>query len=483
MRIRYYLIIISILLVILLIVAKKLYHFSVLTYIKSFFYQPSHPVNLSIFRIVLFSLIFTQINLDHLLWFSNVPKELIFPPKIFFWSLDFLKINESWIRISYWIFCVTCIMSILGLFTRLSIFVTTIFAFYLLAIPNFFGKVDHNHQQLVLVATIMTVSRCSDVWSVDALLKSRKSEYMPGPSILYGVPVRIIWLLFGILYFFPGFWKVYDGGLGWIFSDNLKFLMYEIWFSFGWVPFFRLDNYPLLIKMSALLTVLFETSFIFFLFFGRLRYVVIIGGLIFHCLTYVFLKINFISLQICYVIFFDFAFLYNWYIRLLPKKTYSFPSGLFNETKQFPYATVLVGGFLILGNVYAGLTDYPDSWYFSCYPTFQGVITKPVTTIMSIQIDFGDGKYKEIDADILKEISDRFGGRFPDISNRIAKSNDHKLFVAYWNFIKKANPSLQRVTGVKMYEYKVSTVPGEKLNEPIEKKLLFEYHNSNNVIL
>lgn len=481
MRIRYDLVIILTLLVILQVVAKNLYNYNILNIalskIKSFFYQPSHPVNLSIFRIVLFSLIFTHIDLHQLILLSHVPKQLIFPPKMLFWSLDFIPISEKWITISYLIFYVTCILSIVGLFTQFSIFATTVLSFYLLGIPNFFGKVDHYHH-LVLFATIMIVSRCSDVWSVDALLKSKKSEYMPKPSILYGFPVRVIWLIFGVLYFFPGFWKAFDGGLGhWIFSDTLKFIMYDSWYASNFIPFFRLDYYPLLYKFSALLTVLFETSFIFFLFLGRVRYFVIIGGLIFHCLTYAFLKIYFLDLQICYVIFFDFTFLYDWYTRSILNKNYVITSGSFKESQHIPYVVALIGGILVLGNVYSGLRDYEDSWYFSCYPTFAGVQTEASTTIMSIQIDMGDGVYKELDWATIKKINNMYGSsRYYYISKKIANSKDNNLFKAFWYLMTTINPTLKYVKAVRLYEYKVSTVPEEKLNDPIAKNLLYEYH-------
>ena len=45
----------------------------------------------------------------------------------------------------------------------------------------------------------------------------------------YGLPVRVIWLLFGVLYFFPGFWKYWRSGLDWAFTDNMKYPLYWNW--------------------------------------------------------------------------------------------------------------------------------------------------------------------------------------------------------------------------------------------------------------
>lgn len=450
--------------------------------IRSYFSQPSHPVNLAVFRIVLFSLILIEANHDQLVWLSHVPNELIFSPDGFDWFPSYFKIDETWITIAYGIFIVTSIMSIFGLFTQYSIFITTVLAFYLFGIPNFFGKVNHDHH-LVLFAAIMSVSRCADVWSIDAIIKSRKKEFIPKPSILYGLPIRIIWILIGVLYFFAGFWKIYDGGLEWIFTDNLKFHMYKIWYLTEWTPFFRIDQYPILIKISALLTVLFEVSFIFFLFFRKIRYVAIIGGLLFHSLTNIFLKISFYGLQICYVIFFDWTFLYNWYSRYILKNDLPSNSNSSIPIKQIPYAAVIVGSLLIVGNVYAGIGNNVNSWFFACYPTFQKVMRESSIPILSIQTAKDDGKFEEVHPDAMRKISGQYQyARFLSLTYKIIEAKDESKFRALWSQVKQSDPSLKDVIQVRIYQYVVSTIPEEKLNEPISQRVLFEYKDTENAL-
>jgi len=110
----------------------------------------------------------------------------------------------------------------------------------------------------------------------------------------------------GLVFFFPGFWKLRTSGLNWVFSENLKFHLYEKWLQFsGWTPVFRIDRYPFLYQLAALGTVVFEISFIFLVLSQRLRILAVLGGIVFHILSGMFMRLLFWSLLACYVAFVD----------------------------------------------------------------------------------------------------------------------------------------------------------------------------------
>jgi predicted DCC family thiol-disulfide oxidoreductase YuxK len=89
--------------------------------------------------------------------------------------------------------------------------------------------------------------------------------------------------------------------------------MYQKWTELGgWTPFFRIDQYPLLYKLGAMGTIFFETSFIFLLFSKRFRLLAPLGGLFFHAMTDVFMRISFGTLWRCYVAFFDWHKIFTW---------------------------------------------------------------------------------------------------------------------------------------------------------------------------
>lgn len=284
--------------------------------IKNFFTGKTHPINLAVFRIVLFLTVIATAAVSDVTWFSEFPKELLFPPTGLGWLFDYIPINETWARVSSLLFLFFCFTGMIGFFTRASALLAVIFGFYVLGIPQFFGKVSHYHH-LIWFLAILAASRCGDALSIDAIFAARKRADRgitdpPGSSQAYALPLRFVWLLMGVMYFFPGFWKFVWAGPDWAFSDNLKFRLYKTWFDFGdWTPFIRIDHYPFLYKMAALATMVFELSFIFIIFFPGIRLLAALGGLIFHNLTNLFMRIPFWWLQPCYVSFFDWHGVFN----------------------------------------------------------------------------------------------------------------------------------------------------------------------------
>ena len=81
-------------------------------------------------------------------------------------------------------------------------------------------------------------------------------------ALAYALPLRFVWVLLGICYFFPGLWKYWYSGLAWAFSDHFKHLAEWKWINMGlemkdgawqgdWQPLFRIDLYPLMYKPAA----------------------------------------------------------------------------------------------------------------------------------------------------------------------------------------------------------------------------------------
>jgi len=279
-------------------------------FIKAFFADTTAPVNLAVFRIVFFLLILFSFSVKNSAWFGNLSAELRFPPTGLRFLLAFIPINESVAWFASAALIVACLACILGLFTRTSIIVCLVLSLYVLGLPQLFGKIDHYHH-LIWFMGILAVSPCADVLSIDAIFKSWKradggSTEPPAPARAYSLPLRFVWLLMGVIYFSAGFWKVWTSGYQWAWSDNPRNIMYNKWMELsGWVPFFRVDHYPLLYKLSAAGTLIFELSFILLIFFPVFRYLAPLGGLAFHNMTNLFMRISFWNLQGCYVAFVD----------------------------------------------------------------------------------------------------------------------------------------------------------------------------------
>src|SRR6266446_439128 len=174
-----------------------------------FFSAATHPINLAIFRVVLFYMIFNQVDVSNVTWFSQIPAELRVAPQGLGWLIaDYLPINATYVKLAAQLLLLCSFTAMIGLFTRFSALLTTVLSFYVLAIPQLYGKVNHYHH-LLWFAAILAASQCGDALSCDAILSAwRRADHgvtaPPGPSHIYALPLRFIWLLLGVIYFFSG---------------------------------------------------------------------------------------------------------------------------------------------------------------------------------------------------------------------------------------------------------------------------------------
>jgi len=294
--------------------------------LTSYFSETSSPWNLAIFRVVFFGFILLTFKKANVLWYSQLPSELIIPP--FGWGhiLTYLPINPEIANLACTIFVIACFCALVGFGTRYAIWTAALSGMYVLGIPQFYGKVNHYHQWIWFMM-ILAVSRCADVLSLDSVRRgfrmADRGEKLgaPADSVGYALPLRFVWLLMGVAYFFPGLWKVIRSQWHWAFSDNLKYQMYSKWFELsGWTPAFRIDQHPVLYKLSGCGTLVFELTFIVMVLFPFLRPFAFVGGLAFHNLTNMFMRISFMHMQICYVSLLDWSKIGAWLGKVLYKQ-------------------------------------------------------------------------------------------------------------------------------------------------------------------
>ncbi|MGB6833158.1 MAG: HTTM domain-containing protein, partial [Candidatus Acidiferrum sp.] len=372
-----------------LILAVLLAHDFMRRIFVNFFTTPTSPLNLAIFRVAVFVGVLSQIHPWETQWFGKVPHGLQMAPFGVGWLLPHLPITQSSMTIAITLLIIFCVTGLIGFFARTSAVLALIASFYVLGVPEFYGTVEHYHHLLWFLA-ILAVSRSGDALSIDAFLRnsrrvSEKPATPPQPSVIYSLPLRFACLLLGAIYFFPGAWKIRICGFDWALSDNLKYQMYARWMDLdGWTPFFRLDLHPWLYRSIALGTLAFELSFIFVVFFPRLRIVLAMVGIGFHFGSGLFMRIPFFDLWICYVVLFDVS---GWLATLRQKffsdgSTVGKPSyNNFDENgyrkidgdnaKSMRWAPVaLAGTLLLVGCCYCGSLGIVRGWPFACYPRF-----------------------------------------------------------------------------------------------------------------
>jgi len=268
------------------------------------------PVDLAVLRIVAFSMLWFEVERANAAYYGALPPEFLMPPAGLGWLPRTLPVDPWAAGLVLLLARVSCLAAILGCLTRVSAPMAVLSSAWTLAIPQLYGKLNHDHHVLWFAA-LLAVSPCADVLAVDAILAARRradrgAVRPPGPSRAYALPIRIIWVLLGLIYFFPGFWKAWSTGFTWISAENLRQHMFLKWHEFdGWTPLLRIDEMPLLLLLGALGTVVFELSFLALVLSSRLRALAVLGGLCFHNLCGVFLRIPFWSLQASYAALVD----------------------------------------------------------------------------------------------------------------------------------------------------------------------------------
>jgi len=291
--------------------------------IRTFFKCAGHPVNLAIFRIVFFGFWAWWFDLERVVGFSQLPRELQVPPTGFGWFLSAVgRFDPAAITVLGWILRTSCITAMIGLLSGPSAFVVSVVGFILCGIPQSYGKTD-SHDFMIWFAVVLSVSRCADVLSVDAVIRAVRCADRGGilrlaPSRAYALPLRIIWTLMGIYYFFGGMWKAIDGRLDWIFSENLRYQIHTRWYSLHTLPRlaqFVIHQHAWFFYTAAIITLAFELSFIALILFPRTRAFLIGVGLFFHNSVGLMHRSSFIDLQMCYASLVDWHAIFRWFGR------------------------------------------------------------------------------------------------------------------------------------------------------------------------
>lgn len=438
--------------------------------LKDFLKAESNPINISIFRIILYStiIIVSLKQINNIIWLSQIPNELRIPPTGLELIVGFIPINRTIASTIFYSFIFFCSLSLLGLFTRFSTIIVTLLGIYVFYVTNLFGKVYHFHH-LLWFSSLLTVSRCSDTVSLDSLIKKRNKP-LSQVSNEYELPLRIIWILIGIIYFFSGMWKLWDCGLSWALSDNVRNIMYYKWSRIGgYSPLFNLDKYPFLYKSAGLITLFFELSFIFFIFSKRFRFFPIFFGLFFHSMTYFMQKISFWYLWICYSSFINWRKLFN---NL--NKNNSTSNYCTESPSRLNIKICLIGMFLILGSTIYGLFGI-DSFPFTAYPKFNYIYDIKKISISVVTYDANGNK---LNLDLSNLIEKFDSARWDVLLQKIGEKKDkeqskvlsyglHKLILMFY-------PE-SNIHFIRLYKVTLWTLP-EKLKEnPIDKELIYEF--------
>ncbi len=304
------------------------------------------------------------------------PPSLRFYPGLLVRVAEVVPVTEGLALAARTLFYVSGALSLMGLFTRPALVGFALSSLYLFGVAQLTGEVVHD-MHLVWMLALLAASPAGDGFSLDAWFAKRAPRGPLRGKAEYDLTLAFARGLLGIVYFFPGFWKLATSGFAWITTRNVIHQMHWKWAQWGgYRPPIRIDEAPWLVSLGAAGVVAFELGFGFVSLGPKWRRALACVGFGFHQATRVFFLITFTSLWACYgcLLF-----------------TSTRPIG---RRRAFSRATLPVwamGLFLVAGAGVEGIRGRTQSYPFACYPTFEHMVG-PEMPDVALEAIFSDGR-------------------------------------------------------------------------------------------
>jgi hypothetical protein len=439
--------------------------------LREYFRTPGSALDLAVFRILFFGFMFFMIS-DATVSAASLPADLMVALKdpLPLWRL--IRPNPTLMTIAAALFRTGCIAAILGVYPRLAAAIVAVAFFYCEGVGQLFGKVNHSHH-LVWTAAVLAASPLGDALSLERFRARRKQggAAVPpaAPSIAYSRPIRLIWLIMGVVYFYPGFWKAITAGSAWIFTANLQNRMFQKWSddpSFS--PLFRVDHFPVLLALGAFGTLVFELGWIVFVIPRRTRWISIAMGLGFHNMTRMTMNIAFWPLQIMYASFVPWQRLFD---RFSARRVATAaPSETTARAERLVPAMNWTGGIILGFALLYGAAHLDTAWPFACFPTFDAYLGDRVHDLGAYYVA-RDGSERALSEERLTRALG--SPRLRTLRRTLVyERNDARRDKALSAFIAGAGPGGADSVAIRLYDEVRSLVPEIRARGPVSRELL-----------
>ncbi len=275
------------------------------------FWFPAVPVRrLSLFRIVLtaYALIDIAFVSSYMSRFSRVDAAF-HQPILLFRILQVPRLGPGATTIVRGVLIVALACALIGLWTRVSLWVSAILYTYWFGTFYSFHAIEHGRVPIVLSLFALAVAPAGAAYSIDDLRRRNKrgptdddagAESEPR-DVLAGWALRLVMVVVVCAYAFAAYSKLRAQGLGWIHSGALNEVLIEKQQSLG----LSVARHPGIIEAMSAVTVLTEALSPLLFFRGRIRDIYLAVMVSFHLGTLVLLDISFLGLVLCYLAFYD----------------------------------------------------------------------------------------------------------------------------------------------------------------------------------
>jgi hypothetical protein len=273
-----------------------------------FWFQPEPPAALGACRILFYGGLFVAFAGIDFTPLCQVAQSYWRPTsfyRIFFLHGPFSTAVTVWLQAAWKI---SLLVSMAGLFTRVSTAISGLLGLYLVGLTYNFGKLDHDMAVTGLILLMLPFSECGRVWSLDRRISRWRGR---APAPLTGEearwPIQFGRVAIALLMFGAGFNKMRRSGPAWITTDTLQTYLLLKQAPLGlWMA-----QWPLLCHGLAGFSVATELFYPLALFSRRLARVWVPAGLAMFTGIYLLMDVSFFFLM-----FLNFFWLPWW--RLFP---------------------------------------------------------------------------------------------------------------------------------------------------------------------
>ncbi len=191
--------------------------------VEGWIFRPGDPRRLAACRIGLCLVLAARLSRPLYLQLAGQPRPLFRP--ISFMHLFGQMPGAGAVLTVQVVAVAACLLATAGVVARVAMPVAWLGAIFLNGMWSSIGQPMHNDTLLLLAMVPLLFARTADAWS---LASWRGHRPLPGPSALYGWPVRTAMVVVAGGYFFSGLAKLVFSGPAWVLGDNMRWILYGI---------------------------------------------------------------------------------------------------------------------------------------------------------------------------------------------------------------------------------------------------------------
>lgn len=263
---------------------------------NQFWFEPTSGIDLAVCRILFFGGMFGHYFSEDFSAWNRVSPMHWQPIDLF--TLFRLEPTPAiaWLQV---VWKGSLLSAAVGWKTRWSSLVAFILGIYLIGLPHNFGKVDHYDAIFVVALGVMSIARSGDRLSVDSRGKGSKGSM----SAEYRWPIQLVCVMMVFMYVASGLSKLRHSGVAWFGSEYLATVFFNHAYrhqaasSIG--PY--LAQYPSLLFLMSVGTIIVELGMAGALFSRTLRFVMVPAAYALHVSIFLLMGPRFLALAIVFV--------------------------------------------------------------------------------------------------------------------------------------------------------------------------------------